>query len=66
MCVSKSRSTRSEYDKLVAKLERELREVNVAIAAFERLDKNSSSKGKEPKGQSWGKVVQMNRRPRKC
>src|ERR1700674_3228958 len=44
--VRKSRPTRSDYDKEIAKLERELREIDVAIADFECLEANSSSKGK--------------------
>jgi hypothetical protein len=44
--VSKSRPTHSDHDKEIAKLKRELRAIDVAIADFERLEANTSSKGK--------------------
>ena len=62
--VSKSRPTRSDYDKEIAKLERELRDIDVAIAAFERLEANSSSKGKGIKTPKSSNLIQMKRRPR--
>jgi hypothetical protein len=63
--VSKSRPTRSDYDKEMANLERELRLIDVAIAGFERLEANSSSKGKEINTPKLRNVIQMKRRPGK-
>jgi hypothetical protein len=63
--VSKSRPTRSDHDKEIAKLERELRDIDVAIAALERLEANSSSKGKGIKTPKSRNLIQMKRRPRK-
>ena len=63
--VSKSRPTRSDHDKEIAKLERELRAIDVAIADFERLEANSSSKGKGIKTPKSRNLIQMKRRPGK-
>ena len=63
--VSKSRPTRSDHDKEIAKLERELRDIDVVIADFERLEANSSSKGKGIKTPKSRNVIQMKKRPGK-
>ena len=63
--VSKSRPARSDHDKEIAKLERELRDIDVAIADFERLEANSSSKDKGIKTPESRNLIQMKRRPGK-
>jgi hypothetical protein len=63
--VSKSRPTLSDHDKEIAKLERELRAIDVAIADFERLEANSPSKGKGIKTPKSRNLIQMRRRPGK-
>jgi hypothetical protein len=63
--VSKSRHTHSDHDKEIAKLERELRGIDVAIADFERLEVNSSSKGKGIKTPKSRNLIQLKRRPEK-
>jgi hypothetical protein len=63
--VSKSRPMSSDHDKEIAKLKRELREIDLAIADFERLEANSSSKGKGIKTPKSGNLIQMKRRPGK-
>ena len=66
MCgVSKSRPTRSDYDKEIAKLERKLRDIDVAIADFERLEAKSSSHGRGIKMPKSSNLVQMKKRPAK-
>jgi hypothetical protein len=50
--VSKSRATRSDYDKEIAKLKLALRAVARAIADFERLESKSPSKVKVSRRQN--------------
>ena len=66
MCdVSKSRPTRSDYDKAITQLERELRDIDVAIADCERLEAELSSKGKGIKTPKSRNLIQLKRRPGK-
>jgi hypothetical protein len=59
--VSKSRPTRNDRDKEITKLKRELSDIDVAIADFERLEAKSSSKGKGIKTPKARNLIQMNR-----
>jgi len=60
--VSKSRPTRSDHDKKITKLKRELRAIDVAIADFERLEAKSSSKGKGIEMPKSSNLIEMKRR----
>ena len=55
--------TRSDYDKEITKLKWELRDIELAIADFERLEAISSSKGKGVKTSKSRNLIQMKRRP---
>jgi hypothetical protein len=61
--MSKSRPTRSCQDKEITKLEWKLRDIDLAIADFERLEAKSSSKGKGVKTPKSKNLIQMPRRP---
>ncbi len=56
---------RGDHDKEITKLKRELEDIEVAIADFERLEAKSSSKGKAIETPKSGNMIQMKTRPGK-